>query len=296
MRPLIRRTWLDLCSHKFLNLITVVTVALSMLIVSAFFLFAVNTGKLLDSWRQGVRVMIYLKDGLADAQRRELEQALQQLPDTSGVEYIPRKEALQQLRDALPGQASIFSTLRENPLPDAFELRVAVAAASRDGLKKIAARILALQGVADVEYGQQWLERFANITNLLKLVGYTMGALFLAAVVFIVANTIRLLLYSRRDEIEVMRLVGATDGFINMPFYLQGLIQGVLGGIVGVAVLYLAYLYIAGSFDHAGFAGFYTPRFLSASEIAALLLGSAWVGWFGCFLSLKQFSKLQEIV
>lgn len=296
MRLLIRRTWLDLGSHKFLNLITVVTVALSMLIVSAFFLFAVNTGELLDSWRRGVRVMVYLKDGLTDTRRRELEQALRQLPDVSGIEYISRKEALRQLRKALPGQASIFSTLRENPLPDAFELRVAVAAASGDGLKKMAARLLALRGVADVEYGQQWLERFANITSLLKLVGYTMGGLFLAAVTFIVANTIRLLLYNRRDEIEVMRLVGATDGFINMPFYLQGLIQGALGGVVGVTVLYLAYLYIAGGFDHTGFTGFFTPRFLSAGEVSALLLGSAWVGWFGCFLSLKQFSKLQEIV
>jgi len=296
MRLLMRRTWLDLCSHRFLNLITVVTVALSMLIVSAFFLFAVNTGELLDSWRRGVRVMVYLKDDLADAQRRELEQALQQLPDASGVEYISRKEALRQLREALPGQTSIFSTLRENPLPDAFELRVAVAAASGDGLKKMAARILALQGVDDVEYGQQWLERFANITNLLKLVGYTMGGLFLAAVIFIVANTIRLLLYSRRDEIEIMRLVGATDGFINMPFYLQGLSQGILGGAAGVTVLYLAYLYVAGGFTHAGFAGFFTPRFLSPAEVCALLLGSTGVGWFGCFLSLKQFSRLQEIV
>jgi len=225
MIPLLRRTWLDLCSHKFLNLITVVTVALSMLIVSAFFLFAVNTGELLDSWRRGVRVMVYLKTGLTDVQRRNLEQALKQLPETSGIEFISSREALRQLREALPGQASIFTSLRENPLPDAFELRVAVTAASREGLKKLAARITGLGGVADVEYGQQWLERFAGITSLLKLIGYTMGGLFLAAVIFIVANTIRLLLYSRRDEIEVMRLVGATDGFINMPFYLQGLVS-----------------------------------------------------------------------
>ena len=296
MIPLMRRTWLDLCRHKFLNLITVVTVALSMLIVSAFFLFAVNTGQLLDSWRRGVRVMVYLKAGLTDVQRRNLEQALRRLPETAGIEFISSQEALRQLREALPGQASIFTSLRENPLPDAFELRVTVAAASREGLKKTAARITGLQGVTDVEYGQQWLERFAGITGLLRLTGYTMGGLFLAAVIFIVANTIRLLLYSRRDEIEVMRLVGATDGFINMPFYLQGLSQGILGGAAGVTVLYLAYLYVAGGFTHAGFAGFFTPRFLSPAEVCALLLGSTGVGWFGCFLSLKQFSRLQEIV
>ncbi len=289
-----RRTWLDLRSHKFLNLITVVTVALSMLIVSAFLLFAANTGELLDSWRRGVRMMVYLQDGLGDARRHDLQQALSKLPDISEVRYISKKAALRQLRRALPGQASIFATLRENPLPDAFELRVAVAAASRRGLHKIAGTIRSMAGVSDVEYGQQWLVRFADVTRLLRMIGYTMGALFLAAGIFIVANTVRLLLYSRRDEIEIMRLVGATDRFIHMPFYLQGVFQGALGGTVGVTALYLAYLYVAGGFQHTGLAGAFTPRFLSPTEIGVLLMGSTLAGWLGCFLSLKQFSRLQE--
>ncbi len=294
MRALMRRTWLDLSSHKFLNLITVITVALSMLIVSAFLLFAANTGELLDSWRRGVRMMVYLQEGLDDAQRHDLQQALAKLPDISEVRYISKDKALQQLHRALPGQASIFATLRKNPLPDAFELRVAVGAASRQGLQEIATTIRSVPGVSDVEYGQQWLARFADVTRLLRMIGYTMGGLFLAAGIFIVANTVRLLLYSRRDEIDIMRLVGATDRFIRMPFYLQGILQGALGGALGVTVLYLAYLYVAGGFRHAGLAGAFSPRFLSPAEIGALLLGSTLAGWLGCYLSLKQFSRLQE--
>jgi cell division transport system permease protein len=118
-----------------------------------------------------------------------------------------------------------------------------------------------------------------------------MGSLFLVATVLIVANTIRLVLYSRKEEVEIMRLVGATDGFIKAPFYIEGLIQGALGGIVGLGALFLLFLFISSNVGHNLTSSLFTIRFLSWETFLGIWVCSMFVGWIGCFISLKQFLK-----
>jgi len=145
--------------------------------------------------------------------------------------------------------------------------------------------------VAEVEYGRQWIQRFTNVIHLFSLAGYAIGTLFFMATIFIVANTIRLVLYSRRDEIEIMRLVGATDRFIKIPFYLEGMIQGGAGTVIGLGILYLGYLTLSSRFEPGIVGGVLQLRFFSASICAAIVLGGTIIGWMGCWVSLKQFMK-----
>jgi len=142
-----------------------------------------------------------------------------------------------------------------------------------------------------VEYGQRWLGQFSNVVNLFRLAGYTLAGLFFMAALFIVANTSRLILYSRREEIEVMRLVGATDGFIKAPFYIQGIIQGALGGLGGLAALLLAFLFVSSNIGYGLTTYISHIRFLSPLLSIAIVFSSMFVGWLGCYLSLKQFLK-----
>jgi cell division transport system permease protein len=130
-----------------------------------------------------------------------------------------------------------------------------------------------------------------SIINLFRLTGYAMGGLFFLAAVFIVANTIRLVLYSRREEVEIMRLVGATDGFIKAPFYIEGLVQGALGGMIGLAVLFVIFLLVSLNVEQGLTAGLFTIRFLSPGASCGILVCSMFVGWLGCYLSLKQFLR-----
>ena len=162
---------------------------------------------------------------------------------------------------------------------------------SWQNIDSLAAQIEALPQIDEVEYGQRWVGRFAQIISLFRLAGYAMGALFFMATIFIVANTIRLVIYSRRDEVEIMRLVGATDNFIKIPFYFEGLIQGALGALIGLAMLYIAFIFISSNVEKGFFPGLFRFHFLSPTLLLAILLVSMLVGWLGCFISLKQFLK-----
>jgi cell division transport system permease protein len=282
----------DIRINRFLNAVTIITIGLSVLIVSAFTLFTVNAGDMMRDWEKGVQVMAYLAPDTQEDDRLEIKEDLLSIPGVANARFISSMEALNQLQVQMKRQASILNGLDKNPLPDAFEIRMATAARNLQQVEALASRIEAVKGVAEVEYGQQWLGRFIDIFNLMRLTGYAIGGIFFMAAVFIVANTIRLMLYSRQTEIEIMRLVGATDGFIKAPFYIEGMIQGACGGIMGVAALFLAYFLVASNIQQDFSSSLLTIRFLPPVVFLSIILCSMFVGWLGCYLSLKQFLKV----
>ncbi len=282
----------DFRNNRLLNIITLLTISLSILIVSAFILFFINTNEIMNFWKKGLRVMAYLKPELSNSKLTDLTRRIQSISGVENVRFVSKKEAFTQLKAQMKRQASLFDNLVENPLPDAFEIQMNAATQTWDKVEFLAAKIEALDEVQEVEYGQRWLGRYTHIFNLFKLTGYAMCGIFIMAAVFIMANTIRLVIYSRRDEIEIMRLVGAAERFIKVPFYFQGLLQGALGAGIGLAVLFFAYLVIASNIEQGLFSGLFQIRFLSPLMLGAIILLSMLVGWFGSYLSLKQYLKV----
>ena len=209
---------------------TVITIALSVLIVSSFALFFNNANELLDTWKKGIRALVYLDPDTTDANRLDLKYNIQKLEGVSEARFISRKEALAQMKVQMGRQSSLLEGLEPNPLPDAFEVRLKPESQTMAEIEKLSRAIEALPHIDKVEYGQQWIGKFTSIINVFKFVGYAMGSLFLVATLFIVANTVRLVLYSRQEEIAIMRLVGATDRFIKTPFYHPGHGPGRPGG------------------------------------------------------------------
>ncbi len=291
MRLYLKRAIQDIRQNRFLNAVTIITIALSILIVSSFALFFINTSDLMNTWREGVRIMVYLMPATPAAEIPGLQKKMLGMYGVHEVRFISRDDALKQLRGQMRRQSALLENLKENPLPDGFEVRMIDASRNWEKIEKLAVQIEDLPQVEEVEYGRKWLGRFTNIFNLFTLAGYGLGALFFVAAVFFVANTIRLVLYTRRDEIEIMRLVGAEDQFIKIPFYIEGIIQGALGGIIGLLLLFIVFLAISSNVAQDFTAGPFQIRFLPLHILFSIISSSMIVGWLGCLVSLKQFLK-----
>ncbi len=284
-----RRAMHDLADNRFVNTVTVITIALSVLIVSAFVLFFVNVNQVINPWKQGVRMMAYLAKDVPAERIAPLQKQIEGMYGVGNVTFVSRQEALKKLKKTMKRQSSLLTNLKENPLPDAFEIRMLPDTQSKDAMEVLARGLSALPEIEEVEYGQQWIGRISSVVGLFRLAGYALGALFFMASVFIVANTVRLVLYSRRQEVEIMRLVGATDRFIKAPFYIEGLMLGAVGGALGLAALLTCYLLVASNVEE-GFSGILLElRFLPPTATMVILGCSMLVGWLGCFLSLRQF-------
>lgn len=281
----------DIRNNKFLNGVTIVTIALSIMIVSAFLLFFINANQLVNSWKKGIRVMAYLRPEMTSLQISALKQQITGMAGVEEVRYIPKEEALEILKSHLKRQSSLLSDLKENPLPDTFEIRLLPSARNDKQVEALAVEIENLSAINDVEYGQDWVGRLTYIVRLFRFTAFAIGGLFFMASVFIVANTIRLVLYSRRAEIDIMRLVGASDRFITAPFYIEGLILGALGGLSGILTLLITFGIIMARFE-SGFAmGLIEFQFLPFGHAIAIIVCSMLIGLLGCYLSLKQFLK-----
>ena len=281
----------DILSNRFLNSVTIVTIGLSILIVSSFALFFTNTNALLDFWRKGIRVLVYLEPQATESNRLDLRYQIQQMENVQEIHFISKETALKRLKDQMRNHSSLLENLKDNPLPDAFEIRIIDTSRELTKVTALADKIKSLSQVEEVEYGQHWVAKFSHIINIFRFIGYAMGGLFLFATLFIIANTIRLVLYSRKEEIEIMRLVGSNDRFIKTPFYIEGLILSALGGIVGLTALFAAYRFVLSKFHSSLSLGLLEIKFLSIEQFFLFIGGSMLVGWIGCYLSLKQFLK-----
>ena len=291
MKLYFKKALQDIRNNVFLNTVTIITIGLSVLIVSAFALLLINAGDSMNAWEKGIRLTAYLEPDVMETTRIQIKAKIRSAQGVSEIRFISSDDAFNQLKKQLQRQASILTGLDKNPLPDAFEIQMAPASRDLGQLERLAKQIESVDGVAEVEYGQQWLGRFLNIFNLFRIAGYAIGGIFFMATVFIMANTIRLVLYSRREEIDIMRLVGATNRFIKTPFYIEGLLQGAAGGIIGTAVLFLAYVLVVSNIQQDFTANLLSIRFLPPEVFLSIILCSMVVGWLGCFLSLKQFLK-----
>jgi len=287
-----RRAIEDFRNNRLLNIITVLTISLSILIVCTFILFFINTSEIMNFWKKGLRVMAYLKPDVPDSERSNLEHQIQAMSGVESLRFISKEDALNQLKVQMQRQSSLFDNLDKNPLPDGFEIRISAAKQSWEKVEFLAAQIESLDAVEEVEYGQKWLGHFAQLFDLFTLTGYAMCIILVMAAVFIMANTIRLVIYSRRDEIEIMRLVGAAERFIKIPFYIQGLLQGALGASIGLIILFVVFWFMTSNIERGFFSGLFNIQFLSPLISGALFLISVLAGWLGSYISLKQYLKV----
>jgi cell division transport system permease protein len=205
------------------------------------------------------------------------------------VTFSSREEAFADLKQKIGNQSSLLDGLDKNPLPDAYEITLTDAYRELSDIEKLVKKVSALPGVEDVDYAQKWLQRFNGMYNLFKATGMVLAGVFVIATLLIIANTIRLIMYSRREEIEIARIVGADEKFIKYPLFIEAITQGGIGGVTGVLMLCLAFFAFVPNFSpETGFA-FFEMRFISIHFAVAMVFCSMFIGWVGCYLSIRKF-------
>ena len=224
-------------ANSMVNLLAIGTISMAMVIVGFFLLVFVNLQAAVSAMGDQFEISVYLNDGIAPADRDFLQTRLKAEAGVKKLVFVSKSEALDILRKELRGQEALIEGLAENPLPDSFEVTVDRYHVDTEKMEALATKFSKLPGVEDVSYGRQGVEVMERLLALLKYGGMALAALLGVSVVFIISNSVRLALYSRGQEIELMQWIGATRWFIQGPFLLEGMLVAVGGTVVAVGIL-----------------------------------------------------------
>ena len=290
------RTVLNNCkSNLLINLTALTTITLTFIIFAIFLLLVINLSSFQKHWIERVHVLVYLQDDLKPKAINNLKQFIENQAEVSYVKFVSRDDAMSSLKSSLEGQDGILEGLSYNPLPNSFEVKMKQEFLNIDSIEKFIKIIGQKLGITDIEYGQKWLERFTRFFHFLRITGLSFGLFLFISSLFIISNTIKLMVYSRRDEIEIMKLVGATNRFIKFPFYVEGVIHGLAGSIFALFIVYIISLLISKNII-AGFHfyfGMNTFLFLNPYQLLTVILIGLMLGLTGAFISLNGLKEFK---
>ena len=265
----------------------VLTIAVTLILVGAFALLVANMQGLVSRFSEELQVVAYLSDHLNDNQVRELASRVATVEGVQSVEIVSPDEALERLQHSLGG-AELLEGLEENPLPPSLEISLVPGRRTPEGLAIVVGSLDGLPGISELGKGQEWVEGYSRAVALMRSATVGLGLVLGLAALLIVANTIRLALYAREDELEILSLVGASRTFVRVPFLLEGTLQGAAGGAVALASLYAAFLLLLPEVQYGLelFLGNRPPRFFGVREAATLVGGGAGLGALGSLAAL----------
>ena len=296
LRSALANTLAGLRGSPVTSAIAALTIGICLLLVGAFALLVANMEAILARFGEELHVVAYLEADLAQQRLDALMQRALALPGVETVEYVSAEEAALRFRAAQPDRAVLLDGLEQSPLPASLELRLAAAERSAEPVRAVSDALAALPGVAEIGSGNEWIEGYAQAVALIRGIGLAIGAVLGIATLLIVANTIRLSILARRDEIDILRLVGASRTYVAAPFLLEGLLEGLAGGAAGLALLWAGWSGLAPML-RGGLTlliGDTTPVFLSVNGAIWLALAGAGLGLGGSAAALLQSRERRQ--
>ena len=257
------------------------TIAVALFVLGSFLITTSNLERLGREWSNSAQLSVYLSDAVSAGERAAIERTLTPGNVVASVQYVSKADALARFKKTFSDLTSTIDGLGENPLPASFEVQLQGGASSSVDL--LVAELRQLPGVADVRYDREWLARLVAAIGVIRVVGGVLGAMLTLAAALTVANVVRLGLYARRDELDIMELVGAPQAFVRGPFVMEGTLQGGLGA--GVALLALGVVFLALRARYlvplAAAINLSAVQFLSVELCLVLVVGGMVVGCLG---------------
>lgn len=282
----LRQNWL-------ISTITIGIISICLFLVGGYLLMTHNLQGVFETWKNQVKITIYLRDGFPEPDILAFQDRLSSLPEVHSVTYTSKKEALEEFGTMLGDDQFLIEGLDRNPLP--ASLRVTPMDSYRDlgGVNTILGAIGDDPLVQDIQYGQEWLDRLDKVFNFLDLGAVVLGMALSLAAVFIISNTIKITVMARKDELEIMRFVGATESFIRLPFLVEGVIQGMAGAVLSLGLLGGVHVLLAGRSDQPllSMLNINSLAFLPPWAIGAILMGGMVLGGLGSLASVGKHSR-----
>jgi cell division transport system permease protein len=279
--------------NLFPNLTTIAVIGISLLIFLSFSLIAFNLTSLLKIWEEKFEVITYLKRGTSLGEVEGLLKQIRQLDGVETVNYISPFDAMAFMESRLGRQKNLLEGIQPAILPSSIEIRLKKDYWGETKIDEVISHLKGISQIEEIQYGQEWIETFSVLVHLVRLTQWILGGLLLAAIIFIVSNTLQLTISSRREEIEAMQMVGANPAFIQVPFYMEGLIQGLLGAGMAMGLLFLLYKVVLITITPLmkGWMAGLPILFLPWETIVWILSGGMVLGLFGSFVASMRFLR-----
>lgn len=285
-----KETFYSLFRNKFMAVASVLTVTLSMFILGVFLCAVLNINHMATYLENQVEMTVYLKDGLTTDQVMTVGKKLKALPDLKEIKFTNKDQAMAEFKNRLGDQQGILDAINGNPLPSSYSTSFATPASLKNAVNIVSK----YQEVDSVQYGQDIIEQLYKVAQVIRIGGMILIVFLAGAELFIISNTIRLTVFARRREIQIMKYVGATNGFIRWPFIFEGMIIGFLGSGLASFILWEGYKMVLMEMTKAGlvfipmislwpFIGYITVMLLAAGVI---------IGILGSTLSLRKYMKV----
>lgn len=285
-----KHAFLNMVSHRLIHAISMGTITISLILFGLFMLFFLNIEGWITGWGQSsLSMSVYLREGIREETRKGIEATIKSLAGAELKHFISKEEAMRTLKGVLGSQAGLLDGLTTNPLPASFEIYFRETPENKIDPRKIKEMLERQEGVEEVQYTEQWHERIWGFVHMLRIGGFAIIGFLCLAILFVITNTIKLTIYSRRFEVEILKLVGATDWFVKTPFLIEGALQGFMSGLVALLFLYAGYTLSSvkeiqalglPAFQIVFFPPEYTLLILSFSLVIGLLGGLIAIGRF----------------
>ncbi len=276
--------------NSLLNFAAVGTTAISLFVLGVGMLLVINTNLIVDTVESNIEISVYLKMDTAEKEALHLEQLITRIDGVKDAEFVPRDQALASLQKQMGEGTDLSGSVGENnPLPDTYKIK----AKKPDDVSRVAAKIESLPGVDEVCYQQGAVEKLLKLTKWAHTIGLVLIGLLGTSAIFLIATTTRLTFFARRNEINIMKYVGATDWYIRWPFLLEGIILGCVGALIAAGVLYLSYGTLAAKLQETIP---FLPMVSTGKSLLwvfeGLLAGGILLGALGSIISVRKYLRV----
>lgn len=287
-----------MASSRYVTVTATGIISIILLVLGIFLLSFYNLNIFTDALKEDMQVIVYLKKNVSPNMIKTVEKKIKDFEEIQDVAFISKDRALNRLMQDMSGIREIVRELEANPLPNAFRISLVKEARTPEGIKRLVDKFRSIKEIEDVDYGKELVERLDVFVSTLRLIGIVIGVIIIFVVLFVVSNTVKFTLFTRRDEIEIMKYAGATNSYIKFPFVIEGGVLGLVGAICSVGLLFLTYEFIIYRIPQEAYRwlGEVEFTFIPYELMIAIVCAGVILGSLGSWWSVRKYLGVAILV